>query len=261
MRTELGSSPRTRGTQHSLDHVFPPFRFIPAYAGNSPGNLRIPRSRAVHPRVRGELRPRKAVQCAGDGSSPRTRGTLHQCRVPAVLDRFIPAYAGNSVSEDHWAAALPVHPRVRGELSAAPAVSARTGGSSPRTRGTRWPALAAHDGRRFIPAYAGNSPLSRSAFYYLTVHPRVRGELASEPDGRGVRIGSSPRTRGTQRDVWRRLQQWRFIPAYAGNSRYARRTGEATPVHPRVRGELPASISASASDSGSSPRTRGTHVQ
>ena len=100
--------------------------------------------------------------------------------------------------------AVPVHPRLRGEL-ATDTVSV-TGGSSPLTRGTQAPEVVPVPYPRFIPAYAGNSEENRDFDRYITVHPRLRGEL--------------------------------FIPAYAGNSEgQSIRAGSET-VHPRLRGEL-----------------------
>ena len=112
-----GSSPRVRGTlpdHNSRGHLR---RFIPACAGNSPELARRPRSRAVHPRVCGELGKVAANAASTSGSSPRVRGT------PGVLAVVVGART--------------VHPRVCGEL----VVWIRPGGdhrgSSPRVRGTR----------------------------------------------------------------------------------------------------------------------------
>ena len=52
----------------------------------------------------------------------------------------------------------------------------------------------------------------------------------------------------------------RFIPAYAGNSRFQENLASMFTVHPRLRGELPAPIAAVAVMDGSSPLTRGTQT-
>ena len=70
--------------------------------------------------------------------------------------------------------------------------------------------------------------------------------------------GSSPRVRGTgerglSSDHWRR-----FIPACAGNRPCARRTACKGPVHPRVCGEQSRVSCVPPTNSGSSPRVRGT---
>ena len=73
--------------------------------------------------------------------------------------------------------------------------------------------------------------------------------------------GSSPRMRGTH-DWLLDMMCWsRIIPAYAGNtrSRSPRRTRVGD--HPRVCGEHFFDLSGDGSDTGSSPRMRGTHAR
>jgi len=112
--------------------------------------------------------------------------------------------------------------------------------------------------RRFIPAYAGNSPPMPGPRRARPVHPRVRGELRKRgPLGGGV-AGSSPRTRGTLCRACRLGADGRFIPAYAGNSLARARRSRRQTVHPRVRGELAAVPFGVLLPDGSSPRTRGT---
>ena len=137
------------------------------------------------------------------------------------------------------AAALSVHPRLRGELSIALA---------------RVVPIC-----RFIPAYAGNSnrtakerelqvgssPLTRGTHGVIpnsraiaAVHPRLRGELNIRTADAMAPTGSSPLTRGTP---------------YS----YMRRHNKGT-VHPRLRGELWLAESVHRQFNGSSPLTRGT---
>ena len=54
--------------------------------------------RAVHPRLRGELKDSEEVPMTVNGSSPLTRGTLSERGHYIPFCRFIPAYAGNSSS-------------------------------------------------------------------------------------------------------------------------------------------------------------------
>ena len=171
-------------------------RFIPAYAGNSEENRDFDRYITVHPRLRGELRRSVNPSWLGDGSSPLTRGTHAQDLTACFNQRFIPAYAGNSPMSFTRQCAVPVHPRLRGEL-ATDTVSV-TGGSSPLTRGTQQETFGARQRPRFIPAYAGNSRIALENVALPAVHPRLRGELRyfRGPD----------------------LSAGRFIPAYAGNS-------------------------------------------
>ena len=72
----------------------------------------------------------------------------------------------------------------------------------------------------------------------LTVHPRLRGELAPNFKFLLRSTGSSPLTRGTLNYGNRRYRRRRFIPAYAGNSTFCVASGNRRTVHPRLRGEL-----------------------
>ena len=71
-------------------------------------------------------------------------------------------------------------------------------------------------------------------------------------------IGSSPRTRGTDRFSHDPGPPDRFIPADAGNSRCRKWPSGSRPVHPRGRGEQLVTTVMNWIKDGSSPRTRGT---
>ena len=152
----------------------------------------------VHPRLRGELINRISSNGAVVGSSPLTRGTLRHDSAPLSAPRFIPAYAGNSRLAETSLAQKSVHPRLRGELNTSLTKVGNPVGSSPLTRGTQCLGLTWHRYLRFIPAYAGNSP------------------VYSVPGL--VDHGSSPLTRGTLHRLKISRMLRRFIPAYAGNS-------------------------------------------
>src|SRR5690606_7876702 len=91
-----------------------------------------------------------------------------------------------------------VHPRMRGEHGSLRLQGGSACGSSPHARGTRWLALAALLGVRFIPACAGNTLPCLVGSSGLAVHPRMRGEHD--------RMGVS------------NVAGQRFIPACAGNT-------------------------------------------
>ena len=90
------------------------------------------------------------------------------------------------------------------------------------------------------------------------VHPRVGGEQDRSPNSTILENGSSPRGRGTERDVCGQRLAARFIPAWAGNSVMARTSSCACSVHPRVGGEQAFSWARTMVLCGSSPRGRGT---
>ena len=130
---------------------------------------------------------------------------------------------------------------------------------SPLTRGTLLQRMVLPGAIRFIPAYAGNSPLRHFAIISPAVHPRLRGELSQSllraflllrfiPAYAGnsmekiranmTKVGSSPLTRGTPYPRSFPIIAGRFIPAYAGNSGLRPAFLKSPTVHPRLRGEL-----------------------
>ena len=92
-----GSSPLTRGTRLQGWSARFMTRFIPAYAGNSRRAYVTALPNAVHPRLRGELSVNLIAELRGGGSSPLTRGTQAKAVDAKLKNRFIPAYAGNSI--------------------------------------------------------------------------------------------------------------------------------------------------------------------
>ena len=153
----IGSSPRVRGTAVPDGRPRRVGRFIPACAGNGPGDSGITRGSA--------------------GSSPRVRGTDDESPVALGRSRFIPACAGNGASLWPGPRSSAVHPRVCGEREL-PAVDV----------------LRVH---RFIPACAGNGWFTGSIQTMRSVHPRVCGERGRRVRPSAGGSGSSPRVRGT----------------------------------------------------------------
>ena len=136
----FGSSPRARGTRAGAPPDRGRQRFIPASAGNT-GTLRQrDGGTSVHPRERGEHHDHLDELLKAAGSSPRARGTRLRSHSAMPGRRFIPASAGNTMAHRSLCPLPAVHPRERGEHAAANATGMRTGGSSPRARGTRTPA-------------------------------------------------------------------------------------------------------------------------
>ena len=71
---ERGSSPHTRGAQHSRGCDMDSFGIIPAYAGSTFPSLASTSARRDHPRIRGEHMPWGEGEKQHPGSSPHTRG-------------------------------------------------------------------------------------------------------------------------------------------------------------------------------------------
>ena len=193
--------------------------------------------------------------------------------------RFIPAYAGNSNDCIRFQRARPVHPRLRGELLSFSKLCIRFAGSSPLTRGTQRKPRFHNSCVRFIPAYAGNSPLEFLRFIRIAGSspltrgtpglkhcpfcpvrfiPAYAGNSAVQNEPQFFADGSSPLTRGTRRYFCWHSKWRRFIPAYAGNSVETHSEASCWSVHPRLRGELMRDFSSFTFICGSSPLTRGT---
>ena len=171
------------------------------------------------------------------GSSPRGRGTLVIDRADRQVERFIPAWAGNTAANRFNASLQSVHPRVGGEhLPADPRIRQFIG-SSPRGRGTLAIPFSVWPVYRFIPAWAGNTLPGGASRARSAVHPRVGGEHYRMAEHYGINNGSSPRGRGTLTSLRVIHGRSRFIPAWAGNTWHPSRKAAAGPVHPRVGGE------------------------
>ena len=193
-----GSSPHARGTPGHVQYLRGCRRFIPACAGNAYRRSDGLGPGPVHPRMRGER-----VRCFWK---------------MACKKRFIPACAGNAAACKSCCADRSVHPRMRGERPLSEQQLTDDTGSSPHARGTLDNAQLHFLTARFIPACAGNAPVSAAARLPATVHPRMRGERR----GKAVRShgwpGSSPHARGTLLPVSWWQAPIRFIPACAGNA-------------------------------------------
>ena len=192
------------------------------------------------------------------GSSPRVRGTREDEQYAKQATRIIPACAGNASSAVSDRSLSPDHPRVCGERCVFGGQSWPLAGSSPRVRGTRLQNWSFYPGLRIIPACAGNALLAWTIYSQAPDHPRVCGERHKTTHRKGCRCGSSPRVRGTRRNVFQNPSLGRIIPACAGNAHFVLHTYLAITDHPRVCGERYERLDPLTGEIGSSPRVRGT---
>ncbi len=253
-----GSSPRGRGTLLSNGSTTVQVRFIPAWAGNTTHQRVPPWRGSVHPRVGGEHLISRPCHSCMTGSSPRGRGTRRLRLASVRRGRFIPAWAGNTSILAFPSRPAAVHPRVGGEHGHVIVLLVFDFGSSPRGRGTQSRPLVLHQLPWFIPAWAGNTQRPTWRPTWRPVHPRVGGEHCRSyvtPHGGN---GSSPRGRGTHRNTAHHRTRHRFIPAWAGNTRFSDTTHCCRSVHPRVGGEHEHINLPNRKQLGSSPRGRGT---
>ena len=255
-----GSSPRVRGTRVAEILPLDLARIIPACAGDA---TVIDPARAVpadHPRVCGGRVRVASLAGRQAGSSPRVRGTRW-----ALYWRSMGA---------------PDHPRVCGGRCLARYGEKRFVGSSPRVRGTRPPAssfprssriipagagtlLPAPGFRtsaRIIPACAGDASAQSMNLVSISDHPRVCGGRSPSYTFMMVWESSSPRVRGTLKNVKTRECRTRIIPACAGDAGLEPRLALRGPDQPRVCGGRAAFSRSGLALIGSSPRVRGTHA-
>ena len=113
-----GSPPHTRGIQFFQRLFLVQGRFTPAYAGNTTVDAQAEQGQQVHPRIRGEYQKYYDLHRRLMGSPPHTRGIPGVGEVSLTVDRFTPAYAGNTLTARILLFRRRVHPRIRGEYKA-----------------------------------------------------------------------------------------------------------------------------------------------
>ena len=157
-----GSSPLTRGKLHEGTEDPTDRRLIPAHAGKTPHPATKGPPSTAHPRSRGENVSMAPLGAHGWGSSPLTRGKLHQWWNEMLPSRLIPAHAGKTQTWGSGPASCPAHPRSRGENNASMKRVRSRRGSSPLTRGKPTGIRPHLIGRRLIPAHAGKTRVTPS---------------------------------------------------------------------------------------------------
>ncbi len=177
---------------------------------------------------------------------------------PSTRLRFIPAGAGNTKYRLTLCRPAAVYPRWRGEHAWSEWSTIQSGGLSPLARGTLMSIQPVKEGRRFIPAGAGNTIYDRLAPGEELVYPRWRGEHA-RPTKICLSVpGLSPLARGTQLTTPCRRVGFRFIPAGAGNTPPPQILPRLYSVYPRWRGEHSCTATNLRLPRGLSPLARGT---
>ena len=92
-------------------------------------------------------------------------------------------------------------------------------------------------------------------------HPRSRGENSGSSSRVSTNVGSSPLTRGKLRPRGLGWSALGLIPAHAGKTTYEGSVTFPRAAHPRSRGENALCCAGVGEYPGSSPLTRGKHVQ
>ena len=211
----------------------------------------------AHPRSRGENPTPARRPFAKSGSSPLTRGKHLDLTEVFTGGRLIPAHAGKTTRQPRSTQLHQAHPRSRGENFSLMKTLERARGSSPLTRGKRWPVACRTAPPRLIPAHAGKTRSSPWSPSPLTAHPRSRGENTYAGEDRNLALGSSPLTRGKLSTTTRGQLTTGLIPAHAGKTARLRVPLAARAAHPRSRGENNLADTVGQASAGSSPLTRG----
>ncbi len=213
----------------------------------------------VYPRWRGEHRLPGISQERESGLSPLARGTPSTNTKTALISRFIPAGAGNTLILVCLFPLMMVYPRWRGEHASLFGLCYADFGLSPLARGTQQSKPIANSSKRFIPAGAGNTLQTVKRKHKFAVYPRWRGEHFRELNVVKAHLGLSPLARGTQGRTPLRPRPQRFIPAGAGNTFRCCLIFLNASVCPRWRGEHSSAVRGFIPRYGLSPLARGTH--
>ena len=171
-----GSSPLTRGKLLGGLEGLRRRGLIPAHAGKTRARCGSSASEPAHPRSRGENTLRMRDIAALPGSSPLTRGKRRVTHPSEPRQRLIPAHAGKTVTSPLIPSWPSAHPRSRGENAERSRYRLSTSGSSPLTRGKRWPRRWPAWPARLIPAHAGKTWCASCPPQRSKAHPRSRGE-------------------------------------------------------------------------------------
>ena len=213
---DAGLSPRVRGNQSAEARQHPADGSIPACAGEPRVIAILWGLAGVYPRVCGGTCPCPPAQTGPKGLSPRVRGNHH--REPARYDpaRSIPACAGEPHNPAIGYLMVTVYPRVCG--GTASAVVRRPGpwGLSPRVRGNLPGPRPGASRCGSIPACAGEPAADLAMLKAMTVYPRVCGGTTFSLDEMSDIGGLSPRVRGNLGGFLAQAQEFRSIPACAG---------------------------------------------
>ena len=258
--TVPGLSPRVRGNPRRLRWRRKHAGSIPACAGEPDGCQGRNQPGEVYPRVCGGTPPHAPPAQLGHGLSPRVRGNQQQVRLAAILDRSIPACAGEPRRRPQTSGMLEVYPRVCGGTLTACVDTSDLQGLSPRVRGNRVVVLYGSPSDRSIPACAGEPPSSEVSQFRHRVYPRVCGGTIAEASGIPAGLGLSPRVRGNRRSDQGLVAETGSIPACAGEPLEDDGWQKIIKVYPRVCGGTDRFHGGGRLGEGLSPRVRGNPI-
>ena len=256
---ELGLSPRVRGNLPSISTVSRMVRSIPACAGEPTDLTRLLGWGMVYPRVCGGTYQLVWASPPCQGLSPRVRGNRYLGAPNGVIDRSIPACAGEPDSGGVGVKVVQVYPRVCGGTHLDGEGDDAPLGLSPRVRGNQGAALPKDSAARSIPACAGEPGYDYLPMDSDRVYPRVCGGTSLGCPECLRRRGLSPRVRGNLSQKEAAAMLGGSIPACAGEPNLQSVREGALTVYPRVCGGTILRLCRREKQKGLSPRVRGNH--
>ena len=173
--SEQGPSPRVRGKRGRSQSGPSRSWSIPARAGETDCEDKCNLSDAVHPRACGGNAGLGFGGLRNVGPSPRVRGKRIRWISRETRGRSIPARAGETRTTNPSLIMERVHPRACGGNLCRTRSGDRRGGPSPRVRGKRCTGDGPQEGRRSIPARAGETAPPSHRTRGRWVHPRACG--------------------------------------------------------------------------------------
>ena len=205
----------------------------------------------------GSTSPPLTCRCDRRGSSPHTWGPRHPHTGCSPRRRFIPTCVGSTYKTEFQRTNSPVHPHVRGDHRRDAKNRPLYPGSSPRAWGPPLLHAGPSPSRRFIPTCVGTTILDVERNGIPKVHPHVRGDHVTLPEGAGAMCGSSPRAWGPLLSYCLLPECGRFIPTCVGTTASPQGSPGTPAVHPHVRGDHGWRIFRCWAGPGSSPRAWG----
>ena len=215
-----GLSPRGRGKLGVVAVGGVEFGSIPAWAGETITASGANPLRRVYPRVGGGNPVMAHRRPSMGGLSPRGRGKHPGQGSKYLIFGSIPAWAGETTSNQTIDKKTKVYPRVGGGNGNTDSPMPQPKGLSPRGRGKRTRSRPTPPFPGSIPAWAGETAMALKPGAKVAVYPRVGGGNGQCCQGRVFQSGLSPRGRGKQGGPGRVQFCPGSIPAWAGETRW-----------------------------------------
>ena len=170
---------------------------------------------------------------------------------------YTPTCVGTTAGRSPVRTGNTVHPHVRGDNDAVPAVHRADRGTPPRAWGqrSRW-RLRWRRGR-YTPTCVGTTREVAKRPAGPSVHPHVRGDNKTFLGGLVLKAGTPPRAWGQLDHPECQHSNHRYTPTCVGTTECARQRAGEFVVHPHVRGDNVVGIGYTAGGVGTPPRAWG----